>query len=112
MGSEMCIRDRCTPRDPKTPAILFTRAKNLMAFSFFSMTSSLNWRFHFDFSDRVFGKNQSHNLHQPARGELVSNTQLNNSWSVMRSVKQVHAMGARLIPVCSTPRLLPSRGGA
>ena len=88
---------------PQTADNVVYMRENLMCSSFFSMASSLNWRFHFDFPERVFGKNQSHNVHRPALGELVSNTVLNNSRSVMLSVKQVHAVRARLALVLLRP---------
>ena len=103
VGSEHCCdlqvhilcRQVCS-QDPKTPTILSTRAKTLIGSSFFSMTRSSNWRFHLDVCERGFGKNQLHSIRQLAQGELVSNTLLGNTRSAMLSMKQVHAMRARL----------------
>ena len=70
--------------------LVYTR-ENLIGSSFFSMTRSLNCRFHLDFSASVFGKNQSLSIRQVTLGELVSNTLLSNSRSVILSVMQVQA---------------------
>lgn len=80
--------------------------KTLTEFSFF-ICNSLRGRFHFDFSDRVFGKNQLRITRHSARGCLVPDTLPSNSRSVVLSMTHVQAI--RACPVLASLKTLSSK---